>query len=94
MNYDGGTTVMERIVPYIIILCLLVGIMAWSLVMQRKSVARQKQAMDTQREAVERQKQAMAQVEESLRLTRQQVQNQDRIIALLEEIRDQLKKAS
>jgi hypothetical protein len=55
------------------------------LTMPRRAVVRQKQAMDTQREAVELQKQAIA---ESLDLNRKQVQNQERIISLLEQIRD------
>ena len=79
---------MERILPHLVILAVVITIMVWSLAMQRKSVARQKEAMDTQRDAVERQKEAMVQVKESLNLNRTQVENQEKIIALLEEIRD------
>jgi hypothetical protein len=63
-------------------------IIVWSVLMQRKAVQRQKQSMETQREAVERQKEAMAQVAESLNLNRRQVDNQEKIITLLEQIRD------
>ncbi len=79
---------MERVIPHLAILVPLITIMAWSLLMQRKAVARQKEAMQTQRDAVDRQKEAMVQVEESLNLNRKQVENQEKIIALLEQIRD------
>ncbi len=72
----------------IIVPLLFLGIIVWSVLMQRKAVIRQKQSMETQREAVDRQKEAMTQVEESLNLNRRQVENQEKIIALLEQIRD------
>jgi type II secretory pathway pseudopilin PulG len=72
----------------LIVPLLLIGILLWSLLMQRKAVSRQKQAMDAQAEAMERQKEAMRQVEEGLQLNRRSVENQEKVIALLEQIRD------
>jgi hypothetical protein len=86
-RYDGGKK-MEKVIPHLVILVVVITIMVWSLLMQRKAVARQKEAMQTQRDAVDRQKEAMVQVEESLTLNRKQVENQEKIIALLEQIRD------
>ena len=78
-----------------VFLCVaLVGIIIWSVLLQRKAVIRQKQALDVQGDAVERQKNVMTQVVESLVLSRKSVANQERMIALLEEIRDDLKKPS
>jgi len=79
---------MEYLITSLVLLVVFGTILFWSLLMQRKSMARQKQAMDTQHDAIERQKKAMAQVEESLRLDRQQIENQEKIIVLLEQIRD------
>ncbi len=79
---------MEEVIPHLIILVVIITIMVWSLVMQRKAVARQKQSMATQRDAVDRQKQAMTQGDESLTLCRKSVENQEKIIVLLTEIRD------
>jgi hypothetical protein len=79
---------MERLISHGILLAIVTAIMVWSLVMQRKAMAQQKKAMDTQREAVDRQKKALIDVEESLALTRKQVENQERIIAILEQIRN------
>jgi hypothetical protein len=77
------------------ILLFFIGIVVWSVLMQRIAVKRQKQAMESQREAIdrqkeamERQKEAMAQVEQSLSLNRKQVENQEKIITLLSQIRD------
>ncbi len=67
------------------------AIVVWSVLMQRKAVLRQKQSIDTQKEAVERQKAAMNQVEESLALSRKNLENQEKIIAILEQIRDDRK---
>lgn len=83
-----GRRVPEYDMDQIIILVFVITIMVWSLAMQRKAIARQKEAMDTQRDAVSRQKEAMAQVDESLALNRKQVENQERIISLLEQIRN------
>jgi heme exporter protein D len=66
------------------------ALLVWSLLMQRRAVLRQQQAMEVQREAAARQQAAMAQVEESLGLSRASVRNQERVIVLLEEIRDRL----
>ena len=75
---------MELLIP----LAILLGVIIWSVLMQRKAIVRQEQSMETQREAVDRQMRALVQVEESLNLSRKQVENQEKIIALLEQIRD------
>ena len=80
------------IVGGVLVVAIFLGICLWSLAIQRKAVMRQKQALDAQADAVERQKRAMAQVEESLTLSQKSVENQEQMIALLEEIRDSLKK--
>ena len=71
-----------------IITAIIVILIFWTITLIRKYDIRQKQALTTQSVAVERQQHAIQQVEESLSLARKQLENQEKIISLLEQIRD------
>jgi hypothetical protein len=82
----------ETVFPIIIIFMVALGVVAlgivfWSILLQKKAVVLQKKAMDDQRRAID-------QVDESLAFVRQSIENQERVIALLAEIRDEMRKGS
>ncbi len=90
---------MDGIITLLVFVAVTVGAVAiivwfWSLMIQHKSVVRQKQAMDSQLDAIEHQKQYAAWAEErakeGLDLSRKSVENQEKVIALLEQIRDRI----
>jgi len=85
---------MEEMMEVIsLLLVVLVGcaVIVWLLIVVHKSVGWQKKAMDVQREAMDRHKVAMAHVEEGLAISKQQTENQKRIISLLEEINSKMR---
>jgi hypothetical protein len=79
---------MEAVYLLLLVIPVFFLLSIWAIGIQRTAVKRQRQAIETQNLSVERQKEALAHAAEAIALSRRQVENQERIIALLEEIRD------
>lgn len=79
---------MENSLFNLILLALLIVSIVYTIRMQHKVVDRAKQSMKVTRDALEKQKKAMALAEERLALIRKQTENQDKMISLLEQIKD------
>jgi hypothetical protein len=79
---------MEVVAIFIVVFVVMIMGLIYSTMVQRKAVKQQEQSIETQNEAVNRQKEFLTLAQESFQLSRQSVANQERMITLLEEIRN------
>ncbi len=79
---------MEVVAIFIVVFVVIIIGLIYSTMVQRKAVKQQEQSIETQNVAVNRQKEFLTLAQESFQLSRQSVANQERMITLLEEIRN------
>ena len=80
---------MEVVAIFIVVFVVIIMGLIYSTMVQRKAVKQQEQSIETQNVAVNRQKEFLTLAQESFQLSRQSVANQERMITLLEEIKNE-----